>query len=208
MTEPLAPVEPLAEPPTEHDLAVDGLSFRFAESEPWVLRDLDLRVGAGERVALVGPSGSGKSTLVSLLLRFWDYETGSIRLGDRELHELEQDAVREQLAVVPQDVHLFNATIEDNLLLADAHATREEIERAVEETFHVVVTRRVAGPGADKAGRRRAPRTRPTRMPAPPPGARRGAVWRGRWCARWTPAAGQARRGASWGPVGWPVGWP
>ena len=116
--------------PETHALEVEGLSFRFGPDEPWVLRDLDLRVGAGERVALVGPSGSGKSTLVSLLLRFWDYETGSIRLGGRELHELEQDAVRQQLAVVPQDVHLFNATIEDNLLLADVHATREEIERA------------------------------------------------------------------------------
>ena len=127
---------PVADPsqpapvPETHALEVEGLSFRFGPDEPWVLRDLDLRVGAGERVALVGPSGSGKSTLVSLLLRFWDYETGSIRLGGRELHELEQEAMREQLSVVPQDVHLFNATIEDNLLLADAHATREEIEQA------------------------------------------------------------------------------
>ncbi len=123
------PAEPVALPET-HAIEVQGLSFRFGEDEAWVLRDLDLRVEAGERVAFVGPSGSGKSTLVSLLLRFWEYETGSIRLGGRELHELDQEAVREQLAVVPQDVYLFNATIEDNLLLADAHATREEIERA------------------------------------------------------------------------------
>ena len=123
------PAEPAPVPPT-HALEVEGVSFRFGDDEPWVLRDLDLRIGEGERVALVGPSGSGKSTLVSLLLRFWDYDTGSIRLGGRELHELEQDAVRRQLAVVPQDVHLFNATIEDNLLVADAHATREDLDRA------------------------------------------------------------------------------
>jgi ABC-type multidrug transport system fused ATPase/permease subunit len=78
----------------------------------------------------VGPSGSGKSTLVSLLLRFWDYDRGSIRLGGTELRELEQEAMRAQLAVVPQDVHLFNATVEDNLLVADAHATREDLDRA------------------------------------------------------------------------------
>jgi len=121
---------PAAEPPSGRELEIEGLSFRFDVSEQWVLRDLDLRLGAGERVALVGPSGCGKSTLVSLLLRFWDYEIGSIRLGGRELRELDQDDVRALLGVVPQDVHLFNATIEDNLLVADAHASREDLERA------------------------------------------------------------------------------
>ena len=127
---------PVADPaaptpvPATHALEVEGLSFRFAETEPWVLRDLSLAVRAGERVALVGPSGSGKSTLVSLLLRFWDYDTGTIRLGGCELHELAQDEAREQLSVVPQDVHLFNATIEDNLMVADAYATREDLDRA------------------------------------------------------------------------------
>ncbi len=123
------PPAPAPSPSTDA-LEIEGLSFRFAETEPWVLRDLDLTVGAGERVALVGPSGSGKSTLVSLLLRFWDYDTGTVRVGGRELHELTQDEARAQLSVVPQDVHLFNATIEDNLMVADAYATREDLERA------------------------------------------------------------------------------
>ena len=127
---PVTDPEPAAEPPGDRDVVIEGLSFRFGETEPWVLRDLDLRLAAGERVALVGPSGCGKSTLVSLLLRFWDYEIGSIRIGECELHELEQEDTRALLAVVPQDVHLFNATIEDNLLVADAHATREDLERA------------------------------------------------------------------------------
>ena len=126
VTDPAEPV-PL---PEAHALEVEGLSFRFGPDEPWVLRDLDLQVGEGERVAFVGPSGSGKSTLVSLLLRFWDYDDGTIRIGGRELHELDQEALREQLSVVPQDVHLFNATIEDNLLVADAHATLEDLDRA------------------------------------------------------------------------------
>ncbi|MEX1295999.1 MAG: thiol reductant ABC exporter subunit CydC [Candidatus Limnocylindrales bacterium] len=130
--EPLPVADPVAPAtlPEALGIEVEGLSFRFGPGEPWVLRDLDLRVGAGERVAIVGPSGSGKSTLVSLLLRFWDYDLGTIRLGGRELHELEQDAVRERLAVVPQDPHLFNATIEDNLMVADAYATRDDLERA------------------------------------------------------------------------------
>ena len=116
--------------PAAHDIDIKGLSFRFDESEPWILHDFDLHVGEGERVAIVGPSGCGKSTLVSLLLRFWDYDSGEIRIGSRELHELEQEETRALLGVVPQDVHLFNATIEDNLMLADADADAEAMERA------------------------------------------------------------------------------
>jgi ATP-binding cassette subfamily C protein CydC len=126
VADPESPVEA----PSAHDIDIAGLSFRFAESEPWVLRDLDLRVAAGERVAIVGPSGCGKSTLVSLLLRFWDYDAGRISIGGRELHEFDQEAARALLSVVPQDVHLFNATIEDNLLVADAHAVHATLDRA------------------------------------------------------------------------------
>lgn len=118
------------EPPTGREIEIEGLSFRYDEAEPRVLRDLDLQVGAGERVALVGPSGCGKSTLVSLLLRFWDYEHGSVRVGGRELHEVDQEDARALIGVVPQDVHLFNATIEDNLLVADAQATSDDLDRA------------------------------------------------------------------------------
>jgi ATP-binding cassette subfamily C protein CydC len=125
VADPESPVEA----PSAHDIDIAGLSFRFAESEPWVLRDLDLRVAAGERVAIVGPSGCGKSTLVSLLLRFWDYDAGRISIGGRELHELDQEAARALLSVVPQDVHLFNATIKDNLLVADAHAVHATLDR-------------------------------------------------------------------------------
>jgi ATP-binding cassette subfamily C protein CydC len=109
---------------------IEGLSFRYAAGEPWVLREVDLRIGPGERVALVGPSGCGKSTLLALLLRFWDYGEGSIRIGSRELHELGQDAARACLSVVPQDVHLFDATVRDNLALADGEANEAEMEAA------------------------------------------------------------------------------
>jgi ATP-binding cassette subfamily C protein CydC len=127
---PITDPDPPADAPAAHDLEIMGLSFRYEESDPWVLQDLDLHIEAGERVAIVGPSGCGKSTLVSLLLRFWDYDRGEIRIGGRELHELDQEATRAQLSVVPQDVHLFNATLEDNLAVADAEADRGAMERA------------------------------------------------------------------------------
>ncbi len=121
---------PTADPPTRHDLVIDGLSFRFSTDQPWVLHDLSLRIEPGERVALVGPSGCGKSTLVSLLLRFWEYEHGRISVGGCDLHQLEQDDARDLFSVVPQDVHLFNATIEDNLRVAAGDATGEDLDRA------------------------------------------------------------------------------
>lgn len=116
--------------PASHGLDIADLSFRFGPAEPWVLEGLDLHIAAGERVALVGPSGIGKSTLVALLLRFEDYEDGTIRIGGRELRDLDQEQARSLLSVVPQDVHLFNATIEDNLVLADAEADASAIEGA------------------------------------------------------------------------------
>jgi ATP-binding cassette subfamily C protein CydC len=78
----------------------------------------------------VGSSGSGKSTIVNLLLRFWDYHEGQITLGEHDLHEYRADDVRALLSVVPQNVHLFNATVRDNLLLANPDATDEQIEAA------------------------------------------------------------------------------
>ena len=81
-------------------------------------------------LAIVGPSGSGKSTLVNLLLRFWEYDEGEIRIGGREIRDDRAEEVRRLLGVVPQDVHLFDATIRDNLAVADADVTDERIEEA------------------------------------------------------------------------------
>jgi len=123
------PPEP-APPPVLHDLEIRGLRFRYDPAEPYVLDGLDLTIPAGGSLALVGPSGSGKSTLVDLLLRFRDYREGEIRIGGRDLHAYRADDVRQAFGVVSQQVHLFNATIRDNLAVADADATDEEMEAA------------------------------------------------------------------------------
>jgi len=119
-----------ADPPAAHDIEVRGLRFRYTGTDPLVLDGLDLAIPAGGSLALVGASGSGKSTLVNLLLRFWDYRDGEIRIGGRDLHDYRVEDVRRMLGVVSQQVHLFNATIRDNLAVADPDATDAEMEAA------------------------------------------------------------------------------
>lgn len=123
------PADP-AEPPAGHDLEIRGLRYRYTADDPYVLDGLDLAIPAGERVALVGPSGAGKSTLVDLLLRFRTYDEGEIRIGGREIRECRAADVRATLGVVSQRVHLFNATVRDNLAVADPDATDVEMEAA------------------------------------------------------------------------------
>jgi ABC-type multidrug transport system fused ATPase/permease subunit len=103
------------------------LSFRYSPDDPLVLDRVSFRLPAGTRTALRGPSGAGKSTIVNLLLRFWEYESGSITLGGHDLRAFRADDLRSLFGVMPQDIHLFNGTLRDNLLLADAGASDEHI---------------------------------------------------------------------------------
>jgi ATP-binding cassette subfamily C protein CydC len=101
--------------------------------DPPALDGVSFSIPAGSRVAIVGPSGSGKSTIVNLLLRFWEYHEGQITLDGIDLHQYRADDVRELIGVVPQTVHLFNATLRDNLLLANPDATKEQIVTACQQ---------------------------------------------------------------------------
>lgn len=114
-------------------LQIEGLRFRYSPEDPWTLDGLKLTLPEGGRLAVVGPSGAGKSTLVSLLLRFWDYEEGSIRLGGHELKAYSAEDLRQMIGVVTQHTHLFNATIRQNLLLAMPEASEEEMIRAARD---------------------------------------------------------------------------
>jgi ATP-binding cassette subfamily C protein CydC len=101
--------------------------------DPLALDGVSFNVPSGKRVAIVGPSGSGKSTLVNLLLRFWEYDEGQIKIGDRDVRDYRADDVRALLGVVSQNVHLFNATVRDNLLLANPDATDEQMRAACQQ---------------------------------------------------------------------------
>ncbi|GCE03395.1 thiol reductant ABC exporter subunit CydC [Dictyobacter aurantiacus] len=129
--------DPEAPAPTldHYDIQVRHLSFRYQAQEADVIKDLDFQVEQGHCLAIVGPSGAGKSTLANLLVRFWEYERGSIRLGGHELHEFQQQDIHRYIGVVEQHPHLFNGTIRENLLLGCPDATQEQIEHAARQAM-------------------------------------------------------------------------
>lgn len=119
--------------PQNFGLLVDNLYFRYQADEPPALNGLSFNLPAGGRLAIVGPSGAGKSTLMHLLLRFWEYESGRIELGGRDLRSYTPEEVRGLMSVVSQQTHLFNTTVRENLLLARPEATFEEVVQAARQ---------------------------------------------------------------------------
>ncbi len=116
------------------DVIFEGVTFAYP-SRPGVtvLRDLSLTVDAGRRIALVGPSGAGKLTIVSLLLRFYDPDSGRIRIDGRDARDYPLHQLRSQMAIVPQDVLLFGGTIADNIAYGRPGATADAIEDAARQ---------------------------------------------------------------------------
>jgi len=116
-----------ATPPTI-DFAT--VQFGYDGGRRPALRGLTLHVEAGTTMAIVGPSGSGKSTLVSLLLRFFDPQSGTVSMGGRDVRTVPVDELRRWIAVVWQDTYLFHGTVADNLRIARPEATDGELEAA------------------------------------------------------------------------------
>lgn len=111
------------------DIEYQNVSFTYPVGKGAALHDVSLKVATGEVIAIVGRSGSGKSTLVNLLPRFYEPDAGAIRVDGHELHEYQLHNLREQIAVVSQDVVLFNDTIRANIAFG-RKASDEQIERA------------------------------------------------------------------------------
>jgi ATP-binding cassette subfamily C protein CydC len=119
------------EMPTTPGLCVEDLSFRYFNESPYVLNNVNFCLGKGQRVAIVGPSGAGKTTILNLLLRFWDYSEGIIKLGEINLKELPFGVINKTFSVVSQNTYLFNGSIRENLLIANPKATDFQIATAV-----------------------------------------------------------------------------
>ena len=109
---------------------VEGVSFSYGDG-PAVLRDVDLHIAAGARLALVGPTGAGKSTLAKLVARLYDPTVGTVRFGGVDLRDATLDSLRGRIVVIPQEGFLFNGTIRDNVRLARADATDAEVDDAL-----------------------------------------------------------------------------
>jgi len=112
-----------------------SVSFAYRDADPDALRGVSFAIPAGATVALVGHSGSGKSTCANLLMRFWDPREGSVRIDGVDTRELPVDRLRDLVALVPQDVYLFNDTVRANILLGRPDATDAEVSAAVERAL-------------------------------------------------------------------------
>ncbi|GAA4736242.1 thiol reductant ABC exporter subunit CydD [Nocardioides endophyticus] len=117
--------------PEGHSIRVDRVTAAWGDRE--VLRDLDLVIEPGDRIAVVGPTGCGKSTLASLLMRYVDPVRGAVRLGDRALPELALDDVRRTVGLVDDDPHVFATTLVENVRLARPAATDAEVDAALRQ---------------------------------------------------------------------------
>ncbi|NEW04844.1 thiol reductant ABC exporter subunit CydD [Paenibacillus sp. SYP-B3998] len=129
------PLEPAASEwndclPDDWSTSIHGLSFRYGPEEPYAIRDLSMTLKRGTMTAIVGESGAGKSTLLHLLLKLRTYTEGSIRMNGRELRDLPASLVRSEFAVVSQNAHLFNASVNANLRLSCPDATEDELREA------------------------------------------------------------------------------
>ena len=118
-------------PPVAEGVSFEAVIFGYAPALP-VLRDLSARAVPGELTAVVGASGAGKSTLMSLLLRLYDVDDGSIRIDGVDVREIELRALRAGISIVLQENALFPTTVLDNVRYAAPDATREDVVRAAE----------------------------------------------------------------------------
>ena len=126
------PEAPVALPtPARGEVEFDNVSFAYPSRVSAVtLNSLSLKVKAGETVAIVGPSGAGKSTILSLLLRYYDPVAGSIKLDGVDVKQTRLADLRSRMAIVPQDVTIFAASIHDNIAFGKPDATREQVRAA------------------------------------------------------------------------------
>lgn len=118
---------------TNGDILFDSVSFSYSDHDRDVLSDIDLHVRSEQKIALVGPSGSGKTTLCNLIPRFYEVSKGRILLDGRDIRDIKQESLRNQIGVVQQDVYLFSGTVFDNIEYGKLGASMEEVVEAAKK---------------------------------------------------------------------------
>ena len=125
------PTQPLTPQTNCGRIEFEDVSFRYVPEKP-LIEKLTLVAEPGHMVAIVGPTGAGKTTLVNLIMRFYDVDTGTIRVDGVDSQEMTRDDLRERTGMVLQDSWLFGGTIYENIAYGDPSATREEVMEAAE----------------------------------------------------------------------------
>ena len=121
--------EARALPAVTGKVSFEHVTFSYNAGDE-ILHDLSFEAKPGQAVGLVGPSGAGKSTVASLLPRFYDCDSGTIRIDGTDIRQVTLDSLRNQVGIVPQETILFNGSVYDNILYGRLDATKEEIEAA------------------------------------------------------------------------------
>ncbi|MCX6966478.1 MAG: ABC transporter ATP-binding protein [Verrucomicrobia bacterium] len=117
------------------DVVFEDVSFSYRADLPPAIQEINLKIESGKTYALVGQSGAGKSTILSLLLRFYDPQAGSIRMDGHDLRAVSQASLRKNIAIVTQDTFLFHTTIMENIRYGRLDATDQEVYAAAEQAF-------------------------------------------------------------------------
>lgn len=112
-------------------VSLEGIGFSYTEGQP-VLQNVAFQVAPGQTIALVGPSGAGKTTLLNLIPRFYDPSVGRILIDGTDLRSVTVQSLRKQIAVVPQEIHLFNTSIRENIRYGRLDASDADIEAAAQ----------------------------------------------------------------------------
>ena len=108
------------------EISFENVNFGYSEDEP-VIKDLSFKVKKGEKIAIVGETGAGKTTIVKLLMRFYDVNSGAIKIDGVNINEYDKNSLRSLIGMVLQDSWLFSDTIANNIRYGKLDATDEEV---------------------------------------------------------------------------------
>ncbi|BBP89999.1 hypothetical protein BsIDN1_36170 [Bacillus safensis] len=117
------------------DVSFEQVQFGYEKKDHPIIKDLDLDVQEGQTVAIVGPTGAGKTTIINLLMRFYELDQGSIRIGGVKTTDLSRQQVRDLFAMVLQDTWLFEGTIYDNIAYGRQHVSKEDVIKAAKHAY-------------------------------------------------------------------------
>lgn len=115
------------------EISFEDVCFAYNKDSNSVFKDFNLKIKAGEKVGIVGSSGAGKSTLIKLIARYFDTTTGSVKINGTDIKTVTQDSLHKLISTIPQDVCLFNRTLEENIRYGKTTASLEEVKKSAKQ---------------------------------------------------------------------------